>query len=198
MFGFGWGWLVACFVPYSIVFFFTSFPYVFFYTLLGKIVVIKRKKCVSKIRRWIAALPLKIHLKTIPLHFEYKVISSTYGYLKMANNVNTIAYLGGAFMYVYILQAPVIKRCKRYKGISLWSIQVHCQSKYKAVNQTQSGFTCYRYKFWFLHKNSHVWHVRVLCNYHYSMGTLLFVCFLKYLLYFFYLSIYLCMYIFNQ
>lgn len=34
----------------------------------------------------------------------------------MANNVNTIAYLGGAFMYVYILQAPVIKRCKRYKG----------------------------------------------------------------------------------
>lgn len=140
MFGFGWGWLVACFVPYSIVFFFTSFPYVFFYTLLGKIVVIKRKKCVSKIRRWIAALPLKIHLKTIPLHFEYKVISSTYGYLKMANNVNTIAYLGGAFMYVYILQAPVIKRCKRYKGIHYidvikWSIQVHCQSKDKAVNQ---------------------------------------------------------------
>lgn len=98
VFGFGWGWLVACFVPYSIVFFFTSFPYVFFYTLLGKIVVIKRKKCVSKIRRWIAALPLKIHLKTIPLHFEYKVISSTYGYLKMANNVNTIAYLGGALI----------------------------------------------------------------------------------------------------
>lgn len=117
VFGFGWGWLVACFVPYSIVFFFTSFPYVFFYTLLGKIVVIKRKKCVSKIRRWIAALPLKIHLKTIPLHFEYKVISSTYGYLKMANNVNTIAYLGGALLYVYILQAPVIKRCKRHKGI---------------------------------------------------------------------------------
>lgn len=86
-----------------------------------------------------------------------------------------------------------------YIDVIKWSIQVHCQSKDKAVNQTQSGFTCYRYKFWFLHKNSHVWHVRVLCNYHYSMGTLLFVCFLKYLLYFFiYLFTYVCIYSINN
>lgn len=42
----------------------------------------------------------------------------------MANNVNTIACLGGVFMYVYILQAPVIKRCKRYKGIHYIDVTV--------------------------------------------------------------------------
>lgn len=50
----------------------------------------------------------------------------------MANNVNTIAYLGGAFMYVYILQAPVIKRCKRYKG-TLY--RCHCDPYRYTVNQ---------------------------------------------------------------
>lgn len=81
----------------------------------------------------------------------------------MANNVNTIACLGGVFMYVYILQAPVIKRCKRYKG-TLHVYRCHCDPYRYTVNQkiklsirdTEWLYLLQISFFWVHHKNSHV------------------------------------------